>query len=196
MLSDITASRRLDSSIRSLYVNEWSHTGPDSPILPSPHPTCLSIKERETFDNLHPLILSKQFWPEFGSSSSSDSSNVYNVNSLAVGNLGGGGGDKVEFPKLGSGLDIGSGKGSENLKMPGQFVKALEVYQHYFSRLKDTRKLKWLLNVGKVKLELEMNDGRVLEEEVTPLQAAVIELASEGSEYAQEKSFPRLLTHT
>lgn len=168
MLSDVTASRRIDLNIHNLATTALKSHHP-APPLPLPHPSALSTNQQHALDSLHPIIISRQFWPEV--------QGAENPNSYA---------SKSEFQKIGSAIGIGSGPGSDGLKMPGQFNKAMEVYEKYYSNVKDTRKLKWLANVGRVQVELEMDDGRIINEEVTPLQAAVIELASEGSELLYE----------
>jgi anaphase-promoting complex subunit 2 len=51
-------------------------------------------------------------------------------------------------------------------------------YESAYARMKPDKKLRWLPQLGSVSMELELAD-RKIEIEVTPLQAAIIELFSE-----------------
>ena len=83
----------------------------------------------------------------------------------------------------GSGAAVLSGK---SVKMPGQFARALEQYQGSFKKLAPMQRLRWFNARSSVSLELEMNDGRRIKERVTPLQAAIVEVAAEMGASRQE----------
>ena len=60
---------------------------------------------------------------------------------------------------------------------PG-FIKLYRLQQDYqkrFQTLKPDKRLRWVPNVGTVELSIELDD-RTLDLEVTPLQAAIVEL--------------------
>ncbi|KAG6889653.1 hypothetical protein C0995_015769 [Termitomyces sp. Mi166 len=67
---------------------------------------------------------------------------------------------------------------SSDIVMPGQFQKLQEQYSQEFNIFKPDKKLRWLPHLGKVHLELQLDD-RVVEADVPPLEAAFIELFSE-----------------
>ena len=67
----------------------------------------------------------------------------------------------------------------EEMNLPAEMERALETYNAHYERLKTPRKLCWLKQLGTVELELEMDDGRVLDFAVTPFQAAAIHLFAE-----------------
>lgn len=67
---------------------------------------------------------------------------------------------------------------SSNMVMPGQFQILQEKYAQEFSVFKPDKVLRWLPHLGRVHLELELED-RTLEADVPPLEAAFIELFSE-----------------
>ncbi|KAG8680234.1 hypothetical protein FRC09_018381, partial [Ceratobasidium sp. 395] len=64
------------------------------------------------------------------------------------------------------------------LKMPGQFQKMQESFEHEFEEHKAGKKLRWMNNLGTVSLDVELED-RTVSVDATPLEAAVIELFSE-----------------
>lgn len=66
---------------------------------------------------------------------------------------------------------------SEPLKVPHEVVAAMDAYSKGFSSFKAGRSLVWMPRLGSVDLELEMDDGRVLEfSNLNPLQATIIDL--------------------
>ena len=71
---------------------------------------------------------------------------------------------------------------SADVTMPGQLGKLQEAYSKEFTIFKPDKKLKWLPQLGTVSLELALED-RTLEVEVPPLEAAIIELFSERSQF-------------
>ncbi|KAG1882651.1 hypothetical protein F4604DRAFT_1742039 [Suillus subluteus] len=67
---------------------------------------------------------------------------------------------------------------SSGMVMPGQFQILQEQYAKEFSVFKPDKVLRWLPHLGRVHLQLELED-RTLEADVPPLEAAFIELFSE-----------------
>lgn len=67
---------------------------------------------------------------------------------------------------------------SSDMIMPGQFQILQEQYAKEFSVFKPDKVLRWLPHLGRVHLQLELED-RTLEADVPPLEAAFIELFSE-----------------
>lgn len=67
---------------------------------------------------------------------------------------------------------------SSDMVMPGQFQILQEQYAKEFSVFKPDKVLRWLPHLGRVHLQLELED-RTLEADVPPLEAAFIELFSE-----------------
>ncbi|KAG8945291.1 hypothetical protein FRC04_001068 [Tulasnella sp. 424] len=65
-----------------------------------------------------------------------------------------------------------------SLVMPGQFQKMQEDYAKAFSVTKPDRKIRFMSNVGSVSLDLELSDRTLSLTDLTPLQAAIIELFS------------------
>ncbi|KAG5724840.1 Anaphase-promoting complex subunit 2 [Termitomyces sp. T112] len=65
-----------------------------------------------------------------------------------------------------------------DIVMPGQFQRLQEQYSQEFNIFKPDKKLRWLPHLGKVHLELQLDD-RIVEADVPPLEAAFIELFSE-----------------
>ncbi|KAG1742334.1 uncharacterized protein EDB91DRAFT_1128723 [Suillus paluster] len=67
---------------------------------------------------------------------------------------------------------------SSDMVMPGQFQILQEQYAKEFSVFKPDKVLRWLPHLGRVHLQLELED-RTLDADVPPLEAAFIELFSE-----------------
>ena len=62
------------------------------------------------------------------------------------------------------------------------FGRLQEQYAEEFSIFKPDKKLRWLPHLGTIHLELQLDD-RTVEADVSPLEAAFIELFSEKSTY-------------
>ncbi|KAG6827929.1 hypothetical protein H0H92_009907 [Tricholoma furcatifolium] len=75
---------------------------------------------------------------------------------------------------------------SSDIVMPGQFQKLQEQYSQEFNIFKPDKKLSWLSHLGTVHLELQLED-RVVEADVSPLEAAFIELFSEKSVWSVDE---------
>ncbi|KDQ25445.1 hypothetical protein PLEOSDRAFT_1113443 [Pleurotus ostreatus PC15] len=71
---------------------------------------------------------------------------------------------------------------SSEILMPGQLKELQDQYTAEFTKFKPDKRLRWLTHLGTVDVELEFED-RVVEALVSPLEAAVIELFSEQSEW-------------
>jgi len=70
-----------------------------------------------------------------------------------------------------------------NLQMPGQFEILQGNYEKAFRLQKPDKKLHWIPNMGIADLTIQMDDGRELNVSATPLQAAVVELFSQTSQW-------------
>jgi anaphase-promoting complex subunit 2 len=122
----------------------------------------------KAFHSLQPFILSRQFWPPIKESAPMP---VQATTSSMFGSA-----TTTATPLNGSPTAVLSGK---SVKMPGQFARALEQYQDAFKTMAPMRRLRWFNTRSKIELDLEMDDGRVIKETVTPLQAAIVEVAAE-----------------
>lgn len=163
MLNDIKKSQRYDRSIHHLLLEANGDLG-RSATLP-----------------LHPLILSRQFWPALKDEGTA-------APSLSA--AGGGEASSKMFssmPSTSSNARQSTDSSNKELaleaviadmEMPGQFSKALERYAAQFAKLAHSRRIRWLPGRGEVHIRLRMDDGRTIDEHVNALQASVIELAS------------------
>ena len=77
-----------------------------------------------------------------------------------------------------------------SLKLPGQLGRMTDAYEKAFRQMKPEKRLQWIPNLGSVSLEITLKD-RSLSLDVTPTQAAVLELFSEKCEC--NRLFCRLL---
>lgn len=143
MLNDIKKSQRLDRSIQALQA--------------------IDASKSQAFKSLHPLILSRQFWPPMKEAvpvAVQSSSSMF-------------GSAPISSMSRGASVSL-----EKTVKMPGQFAKAMEQYQEAFKSFAPMRRLRWLNVRNSIQLNLEMNDGRHIKETVTPLQAAIVEVAA------------------
>lgn len=67
------------------------------------------------------------------------------------------------------------------LKLPGQLGRLTKQYEQSFAKWKPEKRLEWVPTLGSVTLEITLQD-RVIEVEVTPLQAAVLETFDQKGE--------------
>ncbi|KAK0525914.1 hypothetical protein OC835_005455 [Tilletia horrida] len=172
MLNDFPTSRRIDYNVheritaarkraRMAASRVYHHHSQPSPPELSP-----------ALDALHPLIVSRQFWPSLEEGLTHEQANgapgagTGAMAGVGSGAAAGGPGAVANRPKLGM------------MKMPGQLGQALDEYALAFAQVKSTRKVHWLGGLGSVDVELEMEDGRVVQEECSPAQAAVVEIAA------------------
>lgn len=189
MLNDIKKSQRFDRSI---------HRGMQQ-VLPED----LSAQElgQHAANSLHPLILSRQFWPALKDDPSMPASStrpgvpgtaagVPSVMFASVPNAGSSrlsaSTSRVPKGKIpATGVDAmaaaaftATEMATAEMQMPGQMAAALDQYGVQFSKLAHGRRVRWLPGRGEVHVRLTMDDGRQIDEHVLPLQAAVVELAA------------------
>ncbi|TDL22152.1 ubiquitin-protein ligase [Rickenella mellea] len=72
---------------------------------------------------------------------------------------------------------------ASTLNMPGQFKTIQQTYAKEFTTFKPDKRLRWLPHLGTVELSIELQD-RTVEVEVSPLDAAIIELFGSGGKTA------------
>ncbi|CAD6914692.1 unnamed protein product [Tilletia controversa] len=177
MLNDFSTSHRINIHVhehvdyerkRDRLIRQYD------PQSTAPPPK-FSEQGQPTLDALHPLIVSRQFWPSLEDGLSHEDASV---GALAVAT------SVAQAPGAGTALGGMAAAAAANrpklgmMKMPGQLGLALDEYAHAFTQVKSTRKVHWLGGLGSVEVELEMEDGRVIREECTPAQAAVVDIAA------------------
>ena len=64
----------------------------------------------------------------------------------------------------------------DTFKLPNIILNELNEFEKEFNKIKTQRKLEWIPTSGIVELEIQFNDGEILEITVTPLQASLIYL--------------------
>lgn len=142
---------------------------------------------------LHPLIISRQFWPDLEdegvappSARKATASTMFaNMSSSAVAMTS----TASSLSSKASALSLDTPPpGGSSLKMPGQFHEAQQRYVEKFKEVADMKTLKWMSARGRVRLELEMDDGRRIEEDVVPLQAAVLECVNNALDPTKVKA--------
>lgn len=74
----------------------------------------------------------------------------------------------------------------QSLKLPGQLGRLAKQYEKAFTKLKPEKRLEWLPALGSVSLEVVLKD-RTLELEVTPLQAAVLEMFDARRKFSHDQ---------
>jgi len=82
---------------------------------------------------------------------------------------------------------------SGTFNMPGQFKDLQESYAKEYSLFKPDKRLRWLPHLGTVHLAIELQD-RTIEADVSPLEAAFIELFSEKDTWTLEQISSRIGT--
>jgi len=82
---------------------------------------------------------------------------------------------------------------ASDIVMPGQFREMQEEYAREFSTFKPDKALRWLPHLGRVQLELELDDRKV-NADVPPLEAAFIELFSEKETWTVDELISRVGT--
>ncbi|KAI0953198.1 hypothetical protein AcW1_007481 [Taiwanofungus camphoratus] len=75
---------------------------------------------------------------------------------------------------------------SSNFVMPGQFKQIQDEYAKEFTAFKPDKTLRWMPHLGTVHLEIELQD-RTIPADVSPLEAAFIELFSEKDVYTVDE---------
>ncbi|KAF9220918.1 hypothetical protein BS17DRAFT_713130 [Gyrodon lividus] len=82
---------------------------------------------------------------------------------------------------------------TSGIVMPGQFQALQQEYAKGFSHFKPDKVLRWLPHLGRVHLELELED-RKIDADVPPLEAAFIELFSEKNTWTVDELVSRVGT--
>ncbi|KAI0322405.1 ubiquitin-protein ligase [Amylostereum chailletii] len=75
--------------------------------------------------------------------------------------------------------------------MPGQFKDIQDVYAREYTKFKPDKKLRWLPHLGRVRLDIELQD-RTVSAEVPPLEAAFIEIFSEKDTWSVDDLISRV----
>ncbi|KDN45459.1 hypothetical protein K437DRAFT_256574 [Tilletiaria anomala UBC 951] len=177
MLQDIVNSRRYDAGMQ------------DRPLsMPS-----MNADELTLVKALHPIIVSRHCWPDL----TGEAGNTTNMFAPSGGSSGMGGGGAITMMGGGGGeggtavpsYAAGSTGRSGNLRIPGaevaqhklpaRFQSAMDTYVESYKRKRTPQTMRFLPGLGTMSVKLTMDDGRVIEEDdVTALQASVVELAS------------------
>ncbi|KIO06137.1 hypothetical protein M404DRAFT_946866 [Pisolithus tinctorius Marx 270] len=84
---------------------------------------------------------------------------------------------------------------ASDMVMPGQFHDLQEQYAKEFSAFKPDKVIRWHPHLGRIQLELELDD-RTVEADVPPLEAAFIELFSEKDTWTVDELIERVGTVT
>ncbi|TKY85237.1 hypothetical protein EX895_006317 [Sporisorium graminicola] len=153
MLGDVTESRRIDSE-----VHQQRRAMPASAV-------------EGMVSRLHPLIVSRQFWPEptirpgtrTGAGEAAGGSVANSTAAAAV--------------AAGGASPAGAG-GVADFTLPPLFRHAQEEYAKAYSRSKAMRKLHWLNHLGTVELDVELDSGDKISVECSLIQASTLEVIS------------------
>ncbi|PWN91219.1 hypothetical protein FA10DRAFT_258640 [Acaromyces ingoldii] len=142
-------------------------------------------EEQGALAALHPLIISRQFWPDLeeegAAARNASASTMFAKMSQSAPPAAASSSSKASALAASLSLDAAP-PGGARLKMPGQFLEAQERYVEKFKEVADMKTLRWMSARGRIRLELEMDDGRCIEEDVVPLQAAVLECVNNASD--------------
>ncbi|CDW98315.1 hypothetical protein [Sporisorium scitamineum] len=133
MLADVTESRRIDSEVHQRSARAGM------------------------IGKLHPLIVSRQFWPEH-----TTRPGVQGANGATT---------------AASGPSSAAGSVAE-FTLPPLFRHAQEEYGKTYSRSKTMRKLHWLNHLGTVELDVELASGENISVECSLIQASTLEVIS------------------
>ncbi|EPQ29602.1 uncharacterized protein PFL1_02821 [Pseudozyma flocculosa PF-1] len=165
MLGDVTESRRVDAGVhqkverqRRNYA-ELNHEGRERE------------RERgtnEVLDALHPLVVSRQFWPDLSTMAAPSATTVTATTGTGTG---------TAAAAAGVGAESGS-SGAKFGKLPRRFAEATQRYGDMFKTSKAMRRLEWLHHLGSVEVQVTMQDGRQCSVECSLLEASVVELAA------------------
>ncbi|SJX60958.1 related to component of the anaphase promoting complex [Sporisorium reilianum f. sp. reilianum] len=136
MLGDVTESRRIDSE-----VHQQRRVGAPSAV-------------EGMVSRLHPLIVSRQFWPE---------------STIRPGTREG---------ATTTAAPTAATSGSVEFTLPPLFRHAQDEYAQTYSRSKAMRKLHWLNHLGSVQLDIELDSGDTIATECSLLQASTLEVIS------------------
>ena len=167
MISDVVSSRRDDA----LAHDAWNK---GQIVLPKPDAAATQPPPADPGAPvalaIHPLVISRHSWPEVL------------TEAPPIGGGGAGGYSGMAAAPHGqqapTDLRVPGGERPQH-KLPTRFTEALDAYVANFKERKSTQTMRFLNGLGTMKLTLTMDDGRQMQfEEVTALEAAVVELAS------------------
>ena len=139
MLGDVTDSRRIDSE-----VHQRRRT------MAQPGQSATAVEGMVS--RLHPLIVSRQFWPEHTT--------------------------KPGPAGAGSAAASGTVGVAADFTLPPLFRHAQEEYSRTYSQAKAMRKLHWLNHLGTVELDIELDSGHTVAVECSLIQASTLEVIS------------------
>lgn len=148
MLGDVTESRRIDNEVhqrrrQAMPSNATAMAGVEGMI-----------------SRLHPLVVSRQFWPE----------RTTNPGVTPPGATG-----AAAPPATAAGNAAG---GVTDFTLPPLFKHAQEEYSKTYSQTKAMRKLHWLNHLGTVELDVELDSGEFISIECNLIQASTLEVIS------------------
>lgn len=180
MLNDIKRSQRIDRRVHKIDTEAVQDIGDDVKAA-------MSI--------LHPLILSRQFWPLFNDDGTIPAQGGVNPGHGVNGSSGAGvNGASMMFASAplavsgaanqsasNTGAPVNGASTNEQEQLPKPYKEAMESYQNQFSKIVHGRKLRWLPGRNSVHVHIEMDNGQILDEYVTPLQACIIQTAAKKS---------------
>lgn len=187
MLQDVADSKRTDGLIRGLY---------QTPVDQLTSPTKKKLLPRKdkiggktslaemgpALKALKPLITSRHFWPDL---EGTEVPIVAAPSSTAAGNSG----SSTDKPPAAL-ASIGPPPGGLDLKLPGSLGKALEDYNRAFTAIRESRRLRWLPGFGRIRVSVEMKDGRSWNEVVDPIKAAILIALGEQQQQQQGEEEP------
>ena len=141
MLGDITDSRRLDSEVHQRRRKPGASVSAVEGMV----------------SRLHPLIVSRQFWPEHTTKPGSGG---------------------VGAPSATGGAPAGAAGSVAEFTLPPLFRHAQEEYGKIYAQSKAMRKLHWLNHLGTVELDVELDSGENISVECSLIQALTLEVIS------------------
>ncbi|SNX82259.1 related to component of the anaphase promoting complex [Melanopsichium pennsylvanicum] len=156
MLGDVTESRRIDSEVHHRRRNAGL--------------TASAVEGMVT--RLHPLIVSRQFWPEH---TTKPSSSAAGANAAA-----------------GGAAPAGTTGSVAVFTLPPLFRHAQEEYGKTFSKAKAMRKLHWLNHLGTVELDVELDSGESISVECSLMQASTLEVISRVKDRVVDPNIERI----
>ncbi|GAC98995.1 hypothetical protein PHSY_006592 [Pseudozyma hubeiensis SY62] len=150
MLGDVTESRRVDSEV---------HQRRRQAAVPAPSTSAVE----GMISKLHPLIVSRQFWPEPTIKPGTGAAAGPNAATAVAG---------------GAGAPAGTPGSVAEFTLPPLFRHAQEEYGKTFCQTKAMRKLHWLNHLGTVELDVELDSGENISVECSLIQASTLEVIS------------------
>ena len=142
MLGDVTESRRIDSEVHQRRRNAVQSAGAVEGMV----------------SRLHPLIVSRQFWPEH--TTKPGAAPTFGASAAT------------------SGAAAAAPVGVGEFTLPLLFHHAQEEYGKTYSQAKAMRRLHWLNHLGSVELDVELDGGDSISVECSLIQASTLEVIS------------------